>query len=355
MPGTSRVESDRRNVPIIGVMMPSEFEPEKIADVARDIQTAGFSEMWLAEDCGYGGGFSSAGVALSATTSLRIGVGIFPALVRNPVFLAMEIATLCRLYPKRFLPGIGHGWRPWMEDIGAEVKSPLAALEEVVTATRLLLQGERISLDANYIKLRNVFLTHPPTYAPPLSLGVSRVKSLELSGRMADGTILPEGTSPEYLTRALESIRTGACSGGRASGYHRVTVITWCEVTENEREGCERLRPVIAEFLNSGTLDPQLAALSVNGEHAYFPEIGSAAEPSDEIIMRLAVVGDAKRCLGRLAQLAKAGADAIIVKAATDATHYQLVNRLAEVLPEWHKSLQIVTKDKSRQRGDRWV
>jgi alkanesulfonate monooxygenase SsuD/methylene tetrahydromethanopterin reductase-like flavin-dependent oxidoreductase (luciferase family) len=339
MPGTVRVESGRRNVPIIGVMMPSEFEPEKIADVARDIQAAGFSEMWLAEDCGHGGGFSSAGAALSATSSLRIGVGIFPALVRNPVFLAMEIATLCRLYPRRFLPGIGHGWRPWMEDIGAEVKSPLTALEEVIAATRLLLQGERVSLDTNYIKLRNVILRHPPTYAPPLSLGVSRVNSLKLSGRVADGTILPEGTSPEYLSHALESIHAGACSGGRSSGYHRVTVITWCEVTDDQIEGCERLRPVVTEFLNSGTLDPQLAALGIQGEQGYFPKRGPAVELSDEIIMRLAVVGDEKYCLGRLVHLARAGADAVIVKAATNSTHYQLVNKLAEVLPDWRQSL----------------
>lgn len=335
MPGTAEIESGRRKIPIIGVMMPSEFEPEKIADVACNIQAAGFSEMWLAEDCGYGGGFSAAGAALSATSSLRIGVGVLPALVRNPVFLAMEIATLCRLYPRRFLPGIGHGWRPWMEAVGAEAKSPLTALEEVVAATRMLLQGERVSLDANYVKLHNVNLSHPPTYAPPLSLGVSRAKSLELSGRVADGTILPEGTSPEYLSQALESIHAGACSGGRSSDYHRVTVITWCEVTDDAIEGCDRLRPVIAEFLNSGTLDPQLATLGVECERTYFPENGSAAELADEVIMRLAVVGDAKYCLGRLAQLARAGADAVIVKAATKATHYQLVNSLAEVLPEW--------------------
>ena len=339
MPGKAVVESGRRKVPIIGVMMPSEFEPEKIADVARNIQGAGFSEMWLAEDCGYGGGFSAAGAALSATSSLRIGVGIFPALVRNPVFLAMEIATLCRLYPRRFLPGIGHGWRPWMEAVGAEVKSPLTALEEVIVATRLLLQGEQVSLDASYVKLSNIILSHPPTYAPLLSLGVSRVNSLELSGRVADGTILPEGTSPEYLSHALESIHAGACSGGRSSGYHRVTVITWCEVTDDAIEGCERLRPVIGEFLNSGTLDPQLAALGMECGQTYFPEKGSAAELSDEIIMHLAVVGDAKYCLGRLVQLARAGADAVIVKAATNATHYQLVNSLAEVLPEWRQSV----------------
>lgn len=339
MPGETMIDWGRRKVPSIGVMMPSEFVPEKIADVAHNIQAAGFSEMWLAEDCGYGGGFSAAGAALSATSSLRIGVGIFPALVRNPAFLAMEIATLCRLYPRRFLPGIGHGWHPWMEAIGAQVRSPLTALEEVIVATRLLLQGEQVNLDSNYVKLRNVVLSHPPNYAPLLSLGVSRVKSLELSGRVADGTILPEGTSPEYLSHALESINAGACSGVRPSRYHRVTVITWCEVADNTIEGYERLRPVIAEFLNSGSLDPQLAALGMERRQPYSLEKGSAAELSDEIVMRLAVVGDAQYCLRRLVQLAKAGADAVIVKAATDATHFELVNRLAGVLPKWRESL----------------
>jgi alkanesulfonate monooxygenase SsuD/methylene tetrahydromethanopterin reductase-like flavin-dependent oxidoreductase (luciferase family) len=70
-----------------------------------------------------------------------------PAVARNPVFTAMEIDTLARLYPDRFLAGLGHGVAHWMRQIGAFPKSQLAALEETAVTIREMLTGERLTID----------------------------------------------------------------------------------------------------------------------------------------------------------------------------------------------------------------
>lgn len=313
----------------VGVMVPPDLRVEDVATIARHVESAGLDELWITEDCGRYGGFTVASAMLSETETLCVGLAIVPALVRNPVFLAMEIGTLCRLHPGRFLPGLGHGWQPWMESIGAKVASPLTALEEVITATRQLLEGRCVTIDGAYVQLRNVTLTHPPDYLPLLSLGVSKANSLELSGRVADGTVLPEGSSARYVSAAANSIHAGM-RGCNRSGSHRITVISWCDVADDVILGCRRIRPVVNEFLASGALDAQLAALSVHDAQSALR--GRSEVLSDDFIQRIALVGGPDHCLDGVARLAEAGADAVILRAATNQAHVELVERLGEYL-----------------------
>ena len=90
----------------LGVMFRREHTPENLPNFARQAEEAGFDELWVVEDCFYGSGIASAATALASTGFISVGLGIMPAVVRNPVFTAMEIATLARLYPGRF--GQGH-------------------------------------------------------------------------------------------------------------------------------------------------------------------------------------------------------------------------------------------------------
>ena len=107
----------------LGIMFRREHAPEDLPDFARRAEEAGFNELWVVEDCFYSSGIASAATALAFTNAIMIGVGIMPAVVRNPVFTAMEIATLSRLYPGRFLPGLVHGVASWMRQIGAFPRS----------------------------------------------------------------------------------------------------------------------------------------------------------------------------------------------------------------------------------------
>ena len=85
----------------LGVIFRREHAPEHLPNFARQAEEAGFDELWLVEDCFYGSGIASAATALAATGFISVGLGIMPAVVRNPVFTAMEIATLTRQYPGR--------------------------------------------------------------------------------------------------------------------------------------------------------------------------------------------------------------------------------------------------------------
>src|SRR5919204_5545078 len=107
-------------VPALGFMIVREHRPEDVADLAPRVEAAGFDEAWLVEDCFFAGGIATTATALAVTSSVRLGLGIMPAPVRNPAFAAMEIAALARMHRGRLYAGIGHGVDDWMRHVGAK-------------------------------------------------------------------------------------------------------------------------------------------------------------------------------------------------------------------------------------------
>jgi alkanesulfonate monooxygenase SsuD/methylene tetrahydromethanopterin reductase-like flavin-dependent oxidoreductase (luciferase family) len=299
----------------LGIMYRREHAPESLPLFARKAEEAGFDEIWVVEDCFYASGIASATAALAVTNRISVGLGIMPAVARNPVFTAMEIATLARLYPGRFLPGIGHGMAGWMRQIGAFPKSQLAALEEVAFTVREILAGKRIDFRGKQVHLDQVELVHPPDVIPPISLGVRGPKSLALSGKIADGTILAEFAAPAYVSWAKTQIAGGIEDGSVAD--HRMTVFVWAcagASTEDAREG---LRPLVASAIVSGKVDVQLAPMGIMSQVRELRSIEDfetlAAAIPDPWIDQLAVVGTPDDWRASIDRFVDAGADAVVL------------------------------------------
>ena len=194
----------------VGVTFPREHPAPAIVEVARRAEAGGLDRLWVIEDCFFTAGVTLAAAALTSTDSLGVGIGILPAVARNPAVTAMEIATLAALAPDRFTAGIGHGVQDWMHQMGARSPSPLTTLEETITVVRRLLRGERVDVDGTTVSMRDVQLDAPPDPVPPVLAGVRRRRSLAMAGRVADGLVLAEGTGPAAVRHALETAgRTG--------------------------------------------------------------------------------------------------------------------------------------------------
>jgi 5,10-methylenetetrahydromethanopterin reductase len=102
----------------IGWVVSTAMPPEEVGPLAVRVEELGFAELLVAEDYFYGGGFSLAVAALSATQRIPVNLGVVSALSRHPAVLAMEIATVARLFPGRFRPGISLGLRSWVQQMG---------------------------------------------------------------------------------------------------------------------------------------------------------------------------------------------------------------------------------------------
>ncbi|MFE3034734.1 LLM class flavin-dependent oxidoreductase [Streptomyces canus] len=268
----------------IGVMYDRDWAPEGLPEFARQAEALGLDDLWVVEDLGWNGGVSAAAVALGATQHIRVGIGIAPAPLRSPALLAMELATLARVFPGRLVAGIGHGVQEWMAQVGAAARSPLALLEETITSVRTLLRGERVELTGREVRLDGVRLTHPPAEAPPVVAGVVRPRSLELSGRVADGTVITEGHGPQDL----EYARALIAKGGAASD-HTLTVLAFACVGDDADEVTRALHP------------------HIEGHAAWL------GRPPREVFT---VSGPAAQAAGLIRELATAGADTVVLRIA---------------------------------------
>lgn len=301
----------------LGVMFRCVNPPEMLIPFVQRAEQCGFDETWVVEDCFYAGGIASASVALANTQHMKIGLGIMPAVVRNPAFAAMEIAALARLFPHRFLPGLGHGVGTWMKQVGAFPTSQLAALEEVTLTIRALLRGVDVDFHGKHVDLSHVKLNFPPNNVPPVSLGVRSIKSLQLSGRSADGTILAEYGSPAYVRWAVEQIQAGQRAVGNEGDPHRVTVYTFCVVDADHDVAVQKLRPQVADAIASGNLTAYLEPLGIADEAKRLVETTNRVDLPQAIptewITQLAVVGTPSDCRDSIRQLVESGADSVIL------------------------------------------
>jgi alkanesulfonate monooxygenase SsuD/methylene tetrahydromethanopterin reductase-like flavin-dependent oxidoreductase (luciferase family) len=210
-------------VTVLGAVSLPQLPPERLRAVARAAEDAGLQELWLWEDCFWGGGIASAAAALAWTERLRVGVGLLPVPLRNVALTAMEVASLHRLFPGRVEVGVGHGVQEWMAQVGARVASPVTLLREYLVALRALLHGERLSVRGRYLRLDAVALDRPPAPPPAVLAGATGPRSLRLSGELADGTILTARTPPDQVRRARRLAEEGRAAAGRG-GPHRLVV-----------------------------------------------------------------------------------------------------------------------------------
>ena len=126
----------------LGLVVGSIVRPERLAEAAGLAETAGFDELWIAEELFITGGISAANIALAGSERLRVGLGVVSAMVRHPALLGMEIATTARAYPGRFLPGIGLGVPDWMRKMNLFPQSPLTAVK---VSAAINTRGSRLS------------------------------------------------------------------------------------------------------------------------------------------------------------------------------------------------------------------
>lgn len=299
----------------VGLVLGSAHAPEKLPGLARLAEELGYREVWFAEDYFFTGAVSGAAAALAATKRIPVGVGVVSAMVRHPALLAMEIATLDRMFPGRLRPGIGTGVPAWMRQMGIKPRSPLSALRESVTTVRQLLDGEEVSLDGRCFHLDRVKLAHTPRTRVPLYVGVLAAKAMQLSGEIADGNVLSVLSSPQYIRWACERIAAGRLKHADRRDRRRVATFAFLSVDRDGAAAKAALRPPMAFYLAAdganaltdvyGISDDLNAMLAAGGAQAVEREM------PEQWIDDLAVAGDPDECAEKITRLLDAGSDSV--------------------------------------------
>jgi alkanesulfonate monooxygenase SsuD/methylene tetrahydromethanopterin reductase-like flavin-dependent oxidoreductase (luciferase family) len=299
----------------LGVVLGSHMPPERIAPTARRAEKLGLGELWFSEDCFFLGGPTGICAALAATERLPVGLGIASVMTRHPALLAMEAATISRLHPGRFWPGVGLGVPFWLGQMGLMPRSPLTALREGVTGLRRLLAGEEVTSAGEVFSFDAVALTHPPQEQLPIYFGMVGPKGLRLAGELGDGTVLSVLAGVDYVRWAREQIRAGAEAAGRASDPHRVVTYVLYSVDHDSRTAKEAVREATAFYLHAMPDNALSEVYGVQGELQELVARGGpelvARELPDAWLEDLAVAGDPDEVAAKVRALLDAGSDAV--------------------------------------------
>ena len=240
--------------PSIGVVFPPWYPPEQLQDAALAAEESGVDQLWLWEDCFKESGIAAAAASLAWTERLTVAIGLVPAPLRNVALLAMEVATLERLFPGRFVPVVGHGVQSWMGQVGGRVESPLTLLREYVVALSRLLAGETVTTSGRYVSLDAVALDWPPQQPVPVLGGGVGPRTLELLGEVASGVLLDSRNSPTDVVAALEHVDAGARLPGRARPDIALLLLT-----VRGEAARERLASYVGELSGDPATEPGLA------------------------------------------------------------------------------------------------
>jgi alkanesulfonate monooxygenase SsuD/methylene tetrahydromethanopterin reductase-like flavin-dependent oxidoreductase (luciferase family) len=298
----------------VGVVLGSHMTPENIQRSAQAAERLGFGELWFSEDCFFTGAGSGITAALAATEELPVGMGIVAAVTRHPALLAMEIATMSRLFPGRLRAGIGLGVPAWLEQMGLMPRSPLTALRECVTGVRRLLAGECVTEQGDVFAFDRVELTHAPDEDVPIYMGLVNEKGLRLSGEIADGTVLSVLAGVDYIRWAREQIAAGQAAGGRTAP-HAVTTYVLYAVDRDGVAAKEAVRDAVAFYLEAMPDNALGRVYGIVEETGELLARGGATAVAREMpaawLDDLAIAGDPDEVTVKLRAFLDAGSDSV--------------------------------------------
>ena len=298
----------------VGLVLGSHMPPERIAPTARLAEETGYGELWFSEDCFFAGGASGVTAALAATERLPVEFGIVSAVTRHPAINAMEFATIARMFPDRFVPGIGLGVPAWLDQMGLGQRYALTAVRECITSIRRLLDGEELTEVGKVFSFEQVKLTHGPNRYVPIVAGMVNDKGLRMSGEVADGTVLSVLASPAYIAWACDQIKAGAASRS-SNAENRVSTFVIFSVDADGKKAKAAVRDAIAFYLAAipdtdltriyGNRDEVVELLRTEGAD------GLARAMPDSWVEDLAVAGTPDECAEKIQAQLAAGSDSV--------------------------------------------
>ena len=158
---------------------------------------------------------------IARTERIRLFPDVANLPLRGPGMIAKQAASLDALSNGRFELGLGAGafWDA-IAAMGGPRRSgreALEALEEAVAIIRAFWSGERaISFEGTHYALRGLHPGPAPAHAIGIWLGVGKLRSLALTGRLADGWV-PSlfWATPELVPEMQRRIDDAAATAGR--------------------------------------------------------------------------------------------------------------------------------------------
>ena len=285
----------------------------RLRDFAHRAEALGYESLWVVEHLLtarglYGTAWLSPLETLSfaagCTERITLATGILIPPLRNPVFVAKDIASLQYLSGGRFELGIGVGWDAHEYEVaGVPLRERGRRTDEILEILEKLWTGEPVTHHGRYYRFDDVVIDPPLPKKPPLWV--------------AGGSKIVTELSPDPETMAstvLERIcRRGDGWLARAAGSTDSVISDWAQIQARLAELGRAPDSVIfghLNFMHIVPTDDEATALRV--QRPLIERI-MGTHRSFEHLQQCYFLGSPRRIRQRIAELAAAGLEYLVL------------------------------------------
>jgi phthiodiolone/phenolphthiodiolone dimycocerosates ketoreductase len=158
-------------------------------------------------------GLAVAAAAAVLTKNVSLVSAVVDTVRRHPAMLAQTALTIDHLAHGRFILGLGSGESENTLPYGFDFARPVSRFEEALTVIRLLWESAGpVDFDGQFYTLRHARMDTEPYQGrmPPLWVGASGPRMLDIAGRYADGWWPAGAWTPEHYAEMLGAVRKAA-------------------------------------------------------------------------------------------------------------------------------------------------
>lgn len=283
--------------------------------VAMD--NAGYERCWIVDSqMLWEDAYVYAALALEKTKKIAMGTAVSNAVTRHYSVSASASATLSRIYPERWILGLGRGDSA-VRTLG---KKPMktAEMAEILRKTQDLMSGKPVDEDGNEVRLR----WNDGQNKAPLCYAATGPRNLRLGGEIADIVMLQVGTHPVAVKWAIDHVRAGAEGAGRDPNDVEISLLCGMWVSDDMKEArtkskwaatCATNHLEDVERAGHEMPDELREMLQVKRDQYdyYAGHLDSKADHtdylSDEMIDKFAICGSVDNCLEKISELKALG------------------------------------------------
>lgn len=252
----------------------------------------------------------------SVTSRIQVGTAITNIFLRPPLLAALQSLTINAIAPGRLFLGLGTSHGPLNQAYGLPMNKPLTALRMYIKTLRAVFQGEHEGL----AQLAAAGLAAQKADTPiTIALAGVSPKSLQLTGEIADSSI-PTFYGAEMLQEVVDGVAVGAKKAGRSAQDVAINPIVHTLVCA-DRDTALRSAKLHLSFYASMPFYNRLfvrhglrsEAEKVMNAAGKGDMAGAAAQVSERMIEKIAIVGSAQECIKKVEAIEKAGANRVIL------------------------------------------
>jgi probable F420-dependent oxidoreductase len=285
----------------------------QLRDFAKEAEARGYESLWVIEHLLtarglYGTAWLSPLETLSfvagCTSHIALATGILIAALRNPVFVAKEIASLQFLSGGRFELGIGVGWDAHEYQVaGVPLRERGRRTDEILGIFERLWTGEPVTHHGRYYQFDDVVIDPPLPKKPPLWVAGGSKIVTELSPD-------PENMAPTVLERIC---RHGDGWLARAAGSTDSVISDWAQIQGRLAELRRPPGSVIFGHLNFAHIVPTDDEAVARKVQQPLIERIMGTHRSFQHLETCYLLGTPRRIRERIAELAAAGLEYLVL------------------------------------------